>query len=131
MVQAGAKIINAPPNEVGFTCNVSQPFLKRKAQQIGMCSGTMNVPEIAALGCTVEIAEREMESKGQRLYELRDLLPTMLQDEISAVQLNVDPAAGSPSISASPFSVWRPFVACGALARRSIFDGYNLLDSQS
>ncbi len=62
----------------------------------GMRSGTMNLPGVVGLGKAAEIAEREMESEGQRLRRLRDLLWTKLQVEIEGIQLNGHPAQRLP-----------------------------------
>jgi cysteine desulfurase len=72
------------------------PQMHGGGHERGMRSGTMNVPGIVGLGRAVELAEREMESEGQRLRKLRDLLWAKLQAEIEGVQLNGHPTQRLP-----------------------------------
>jgi cysteine desulfurase len=54
----------------------------------GMRSGTLNIPGIAGFGAAAEIAAREMEAEGKRLFALRERLRKGIEARVSDTFIN-------------------------------------------
>jgi cysteine desulfurase len=67
-------------------------------QELGMRSGTLNVPGIVGLGQAAEVARSQMETEQQRLKKLRDLLEDGLL-EIEGTSFNGHPTWRLPHVS--------------------------------
>ena len=57
-------------------------------QELGVRSGTLNVPGIVGLGAAAEICRTEMPQESARLSSLRDLLLRRLQSAVDGVRVN-------------------------------------------
>lgn len=83
------------PKGVGalYVCN-KQPRIKLTAQvdggghELGMRSGTLNVPGIVGFGRAAEIAANELEQESQKLKHLRDKLESVLTTQLEEVYVN-------------------------------------------
>jgi len=65
-----------------------EPILFGGGQELGMRSGTLNVPGIVGLAKALELCVAEMETETPRLTSLRDRLFRGLQESIGDVRLN-------------------------------------------
>jgi cysteine desulfurase len=68
-----------------------EPQIFGGGQQLGLRSGTLNVPAIVGLAKAVALCGEEMESETQRLAGLRDNLFEKLSNRLSGVVLNGPP----------------------------------------
>lgn len=79
------------------------PFIKLNClvcgggQEMGMRSGTLNVPGIVGLGKACEIAQQELPTEPQRESKLRDRLKEKLFSNLDEVTLNGDPVHRLPN----------------------------------
>ena len=72
------------------------PLLHGGGQEGGLRSGTLNVPAITGLGKACEIAEKELESEGEKLLKLRVRLHDTIKKNLADVSLNGHPEKRLP-----------------------------------
>jgi cysteine desulfurase len=68
-------------------------------QEMGMRSGTLNVPGIIGLGMAAEIAKAAMADELPRLARLRDRLETSIRDRLDGVRINGDEQHRLPHVT--------------------------------
>ncbi len=64
------------------------PIIHGGGHQMGMRSGTLNVPGIVGLGEAVDIVSKESESESSRVSGLRDSLLNGLKERVENIQVN-------------------------------------------
>jgi cysteine desulfurase len=72
-------------------------------QELGLRSGTLNVPAIAGFGAAAEIALVELEVDAARMTRLRDALVAGLQERVPGVQVNGHPTERLPNNASITF----------------------------
>ena len=74
-----------------------QPLIHGGGHEMGMRSGTLNVPGVVGLGKAALIARRDLVSESARLIGLRDRLRQGIESRIDLVQLNGHPTRRLPN----------------------------------
>jgi cysteine desulfurase len=73
------------------------PLIDGGGHEMGMRSGTLNVPAIVGMGKASEIAKRDMKSETDRVIKLRERLRKGIEDRIEQVKLNGHPDQRLPN----------------------------------
>jgi len=81
-----------------------QPIIQGGGQEMGLRSGTENVPGIVGFGKTAELAKLEMNEEGKRLTKLRDKLIRGLLESVDHAYLNGHPTKRVPNNANVRFS---------------------------
>ena len=81
-----------------------QPIIHGGGQEMGLRSGTENIPGIVGMAKAAEIAEGEMEAEGKRLRLLRDKLIKGVLGSIERSYLNGHPTDRLPNNASLRFS---------------------------
>lgn len=81
-----------------------QPIIQGGGQERGLRSGTENIPAIAGMGKSAEIAKAEMKSEGERLSRLRDKLTKEVLESVPSSFLNGHPTQRLPNNANLRFS---------------------------
>ncbi|WXG43777.1 MAG: cysteine desulfurase family protein [Promethearchaeati archaeon SRVP18_Atabeyarchaeia-1] len=81
-----------------------QPIIQGGGQEMGMRSGTENVPGIVGIGKAAELAKNEMKDEGKRLTKLRDKLIKGLLESVDHAFLNGHPTKRVPNNANIRFS---------------------------
>jgi cysteine desulfurase len=81
-----------------------QPIIHGGGQEMGLRSGTENIPGIVGMAKAAEIAEGEMEAEGKRLRLLRDKLIKGALGSIERSYLNGHPTKRLPNNASLRFS---------------------------
>ncbi len=81
-----------------------QPVIQGGGQERGLRSGTENIPGVVGMGKAAEIAQREMQSEGKRLTQIRDKLIKGVLDNIEYSFLNGHPVERLPNNANLRFS---------------------------
>ncbi len=81
-----------------------EPFIFGGGQERGLRSGTENLPGIMGMGKAAELAEKELETEGNRLSKLRNKFIRRLLEKIPYSFLNGHPSKRLPNNVAVRFS---------------------------
>jgi len=81
-----------------------QPVIQGGGQEMGLRSGTENIPGMVGMGKAAEIAQEEMIAEGKRLSQLRDKLIKSVLDTIERSYLNGHPTKRLPNNANLRFS---------------------------
>nr|MDO8099509.1 cysteine desulfurase family protein [Candidatus Njordarchaeota archaeon] len=81
-----------------------QPIIQGGGQEMGLRSGTENVPSIIGIGKAAELAKLEMNEEGRRLTKLRDKLIKGLLESVGHAYLNGHPTKRVPNNANVRFS---------------------------
>jgi cysteine desulfurase len=94
----GALYVNQRIRKVSIS-----PIILGGGQELGLRSGTHNVPGIVGLGEACAIAQLEMPQERQRVAELRDALERLIQLKIQDIKVNGDVQNRLPGNSSLSF----------------------------
>lgn len=81
-----------------------QPIIQGGGQELGLRSGTENVPGIVGMSKAAEFAGTEMKDEGKRLTRIRDKLVKGLTEGVDHAYLNGHPTKRVPNIANIRFS---------------------------
>nr|MDO8133033.1 cysteine desulfurase family protein [Candidatus Njordarchaeum guaymaensis] len=81
-----------------------QPIIQGGGQEMGLRSGTENVPGIVGIGKAAELAKLEMNEEGKRLTKIRDKLIYGLLESVDHAYLNGHPTRRVPNNANIRFS---------------------------
>ncbi|WXG46403.1 MAG: cysteine desulfurase family protein [Candidatus Atabeyarchaeum deiterrae] len=81
-----------------------QPIIQGGGQEMGLRSGTENVPGIVGMGKAAELAKLEMKEEGKRLTKIRDKLIKGLLEKVDHAYLNGHPTKRVPNSANIRFS---------------------------
>lgn len=72
------------------------PVIYGGGHELGIRSGTLNVPGIVGMGKALEIAKREMKSEGEKYRQWTQMMFQQLRDQLGDVELNGHPTQRLP-----------------------------------
>ncbi len=86
------------PNGVGFIYinadNIVKPYIDGGAQERNMRGGTENIAGIIGMAKALEIAQQEMDSRREKIEEVRQYLRESLEAAFEDIEFNGDPDGG-------------------------------------
>jgi len=72
------------------------PVIYGGGHELGIRSGTLNVPGIVGMGKALEIAKREMKNEGEKYRQWTQMMFQQLRDQLGDVELNGHPTQRLP-----------------------------------